>query len=237
MQSDTIDKKSNKNLIKCVLKLYLMSSIKLFPQEIELVNLAKALIRQNKQIRVHSGHHSKQFDNLFYIGQNIIDVTKHTIPPFVENNVLTASAGHQLGYLRDFLRTYQLKLRGTPESKYITLGGAVLNGIHHGSHLSDSISDYVKEMLIIDGNGSIRNITDPKLFINYGTLGILFRVKITCFTAINHFWQRKVLNHFDQIQITPNTHSVVFGPYSGEVLKTQLYETDMEMYKSWKRIL
>lgn len=214
-----------------------MSLIKLYTPEIRLLTFARELISQNKNIRIHAGNHSDQFDNIFYQGDNIINITDYTINPYVKNNILTASAGHTLIYLKDYLSLYGLKLRGTPESGYITLGGAVLNGVHHGSSLYDSIAEYVTEMLLIDGTGTVRRLKDSNLFINIGSLGIVFRIKIKCFPAKNMIWKRIIYDNIDKLDINSNTHSIVFSPYSGKMIKADLFESDVPVHKNWKRVI
>lgn len=214
-----------------------IQTFRLNPTELKLQTDIKELLKNNTFIRPHGYGHSDYFDNAFYVAENTINLQKYTTIPNVVNNILTSSAGHTLGYLRDFLKPYGLRFLGTPESQYITLGGAVVVGAHNGSKLQTSMSDYVVDMLVFDGNGDVKYINDPKLFINYGMLGIVFRISIKCFPAKNIYWRRIMHNSIDDVRITPYTHSLVFGPYSGKILEAQNYPTEMQPYKSIIRYL
>ena len=230
------------------------NTINLYPAELELQQRIKYLLSQGGNIRANAAGHSNYFDNSFYPGTNAIDTKNYLIKPFItlskssllnpkeleksdKNYILTASAGHRLDTLRNFLKLYSLRLLGTPESMYITLGGAVVVGAHHGSALQRSIADYVTEMLLFDDNGEVVKVTDPNLFINYGALGIVFRISIRCFPAKNILWKKILHKNIEEIRITPNTHSLVFGPYTGKILETLIYPTNLPAKKSINRHL
>ncbi|XWV24979.1 hypothetical protein QJ856_gp0800 [Tupanvirus deep ocean] len=207
----------------------------LYGKEIELQRKIKQLLSSGLPIRAHGASHSNYFDNAFYKTFNEINVSNFVIPPTINGDILTASAGESLDNIRNFLKPYNLKLLATPESKFITLGGAVLVGAHHGSHLHKTMADYVTEMLLFDGNGDVKRITDKKLFVNFGLYGIVFRISIKCFPATNMYWKRILYDNIDDIIITPNTHSLVFGPYSKKILEAQIFPTDISANKSINR--
>lgn len=209
----------------------------LHPQEIKLYKNVLETLKLNNNLRVHSGNHSSQFYNKLYETNNHIDITQYVIPPTFTNSILTSSAGHTFDYLRNFLSESGYKLRGTPESKYITLGGAVLNGIHNGSFLNRCISEYVTKMLMIDGNGILRILNDKNDIINFGTYGVVFRISIKCFKAENIKWTRTVFDNIDDIVITPDTHSLVFGPYSGKILQSKINETKEKPKSRFSRVV
>ena len=202
------------------------NAIQLYPQEIELQNHLKELLPLNKTIRAHGGNHSNYFDNAFYRAEIAIDLQKYTITPYLNGNILTASAGSSLDSLRKFLKPYNLRLFGTPESKFITLGGAVLNGAHNGSAMHKTMSDYVTEMLFFDSTGAVRRTTDKSLFSNFGAIGIVFRISIQVFPATNIYWQRIMHKSIDNVSIVPATHSLVFDPYGKRVMESRIYPTN-----------
>lgn len=204
----------------------------LHENELKLQSKIKELIHFGKTIRAHGASHSNYFDNPIYPSKNIIEMEKYTIQPRLNGNILTASAGHTLDYLRNFLKPYDLRLLATPESKFITLGGAVVVGAHNGSLLQKTMVDYVTEFLLFDANTNVHRIRDNKLFVNFGTLGIVFRISIKCFPANNIYWERILYPSIDDIVITPNTHSLVFGPYSKNVLRANIYPTNLPPTKS-----
>ena len=148
------------------------------------------------------------------------------------------SAGSTLEYIKDFLKEYGLRILGNPESKTITVGGAVLMGSHSGSKIVGCLAEYVTDMWLIDGTGNVQHITDTNLFINYGTLGVVFRIKIKCFTAKNTEFIHTTYDNVDDIEITDNTHSIVFDPYSNKCEKSDMSFVNKDeeysvSYKLW----
>lgn len=209
----------------------------LHSKEIELQNKIKKMASNNLKIRVHGGNHSNYFDNAFYPGSNVINVSDYKIDPWMDGDILTASAGHSLDYLRKFLKKYGLRMLGTPESKYITLGGAVVVGAHGGSSYQKTMTDYVTEMLLFDSKGNVIRLLNKNLFVNFGVLGVVFRISIKCYPAENIYWQTMLHNNINDIVITPNTHSLVFGPYNDKVLETKIFPTDRPAKKTINRRL
>lgn len=230
----------------------------------KLIDLVRNKIKLNKKIKAVSGKHSKKyyskfydddidFDDDFEYDENddyykneecyFINMMDYKIKPKLENDILCVSPGTELNEINKYLKNFGLKLNGVPESGNITIGGAVLMGAHNGSKLYDVLAKYVKEMWIINGLGEIKILRegDKDYFINYGTLGITFRIKIKCYRATNVEWNYKYfLNNSDMKELImnyDNTHSIIYGAYSGISQMAFIKETNKPNYYSISKIL
>jgi hypothetical protein len=206
-------------------------------KELDLIDAVRSLIKQKKKFRVKARMHSHIYGNQFYPGMNEINILDYKVPPTLDTktNILTISPGYRQQEIKEYLKPFGLRLIGVTETYDVTIGGAVIVGAHNGSDNYKCLAEYVKEMWIIDGTGKIHCLTDPKLFINYGTLGVIFRIKIQCFEAKNVIWTHKYFYGTDYIDVDHDTHSVVFGPYSGVTHQTKLMNTDYQSsYSIWR---
>ncbi len=182
--------------------------------------------------------HSSVFDSphMIYTGDFIEDPLIHYTDSHELEAILTVSPGMALKDIRTYLKRYDLKLYGTPESKYITIGGAILCGAHNGSHYWDSMANHVIGMLIVDGQGNLSLLTDPDLFVNYGLLGVVLRLSIKVYKATSVKYKHALLKSLDGLSVAPSTLCLLFGPYSGRILKTDIFMTKEKAHRSLKRL-
>ena len=220
------------------------TQVQLKPKEQALYEHSISLLKTEHTLRAYGSGHSTLYHNALLDDAHTVDVSRFIEEPKIQHgtstqaySILTVSAGMALGAIRDFLKPYKLKLYGTPESKTISIGGAIVCGAHNGSGLWDSMADYVIDMLLVDGTGTLQVITDPQLFVHYGLLGIVMRIRIKVFPATNVEWRHKVVSALEDVKVKDSTHSLLFGPYSGKIIQTDIYLTHKEAYRSWKRFL
>lgn len=205
-----------------------MTKKNLHPIEEELLKKVRSLTDAKKKFRVLGRGHSQTYLNRLCCAENEIDMTQFLAPMEYndETQMLTTSAGYSLGQVRDFLKQYNSRLYGTPESYDISIGGAIVVGAHSGSDVFGFLTENVQEMWLISGMGEIEIITNKNLFINYGNLGVVFRLVIKCYPANNVIWTHKYHSNVSDIKVSSSTHSVYFGPYSGICLQTKVATTD-----------
>lgn len=211
------------------------------PKEKKLYDQICALLNSGKTVRAYGSGHSNLDYSPIFNAQSYICMADYIEEPYLEkNNILVVSPGMSLDEIRKFLAKYNLRLYGTPESKSITIGGAILFGAHNGTGHWDCMAHYVQEMLLIDGKGEALILKDPQLFINYGLLGIVLQIKIKVFSAINHKWTHtlfKNIKSFDDIKITDSTYCLFFGPYSNRILKADINLTEKLEKRNLKRLI
>lgn len=101
----------------------------------------------------------------------------------ITESTATCGAGAELFDVLDTLHLANRTLEHVPAYGGITIGGSVGSG-SHGSSLKHptSISDQVVSMVIVDGLGKIRTISNPKELkafrVHLGLLGIVYEVTL-----------------------------------------------------------
>ena len=179
-----------------------------------------------KTVRVHATGHSHSYHSPLFDTDIAIASPVDLDPPQIDKTDekdgrfwLTTPAATTLGQLKDVLAPHGLRLYGTPEALTISVGGAVVCGAHNGSHLFLPLAQYVTDMWLVNGQGQTERVRDPQLFVHYGLLGVVFRLRLEVFRAKPVQWTHiPVLTIEDAVrQLTRNTHSLKFGPYSGRI--------------------
>lgn len=92
--------------------------------------------------------------------RSVIELSHFDYIKFHRNqNLITAGAGVSLEKILKFIIPKGLFLPVTPGTKNITVGGAIAADVHGKNHLRDgSFGNYVKSILLIDGNGHLREL-------------------------------------------------------------------------------
>ncbi len=98
--------------------------------------------------------------------------------------LVTIGAGATLGYLLENLHKLGRTVSGIPTYSDITIGGAIATGAHGTNlHSSATLSDDIVSLVLIDGLGNIRNISEPSSLqafrAHLGLLGVVYEVTLS----------------------------------------------------------
>ncbi|OXA63154.1 L-gulonolactone oxidase 2 [Folsomia candida] len=147
----------------------------------EVVNIVKRAIGENKTVKAFGSRHSIT-DIICTDGYPVsMKHFDHAIDN--EDGTATFGAGIELQDAMIFLEKNGRTLISLPTFGGITLGGAIGTGAHGSSLLHPtSISDQVVRLTLVDGRGSLRDVSDPNelnaLRVNLGLFGVIIDVTL-----------------------------------------------------------
>ena len=147
------------------------------------------IMKTEKQVRVSGAMHSFN-DQLFadpdtaFINMTLFNRIAEPRKAADGNGTIWVEAGALIKDVSTTLHRHGLALENLPSLEYITVGGAIANGVH-GSGLTSAatLAEQVIGMEVITSAGEKKVISEEELplyRINLGSLGVVTRVQLRC---------------------------------------------------------